>query len=152
LGIPITPMKLVKLVYIAHGWHLALHKEGKPLFNEPVEAWKYGPVVSQVYHKFKFYGTSPVTEPVFLFLENYPEIHEKDSELAGFLDDTWDRYENFNAVELANLTHLAGTPWAETIKRYEGKQIPRNLPIPNDLIRKYYLSLAKDGNAVTEPG
>ena len=38
----ITPMKLLKLVYIAHGWHLALSEGKKPLVNEASEAWKYG--------------------------------------------------------------------------------------------------------------
>jgi len=38
---PLTPMQVLKLAYIAHGWQLGLH--GRPLINEPVEAWKYGP-------------------------------------------------------------------------------------------------------------
>jgi uncharacterized phage-associated protein len=42
-GVLLTPMKLQKLVYFAHGWYLALL--GKPLINEPVEAWKFGPVI-----------------------------------------------------------------------------------------------------------
>lgn len=45
--IPLTLMKIIKLVYIAHGWHLA-HKKS-PLISEPVEAWPYGPVVPSVY-------------------------------------------------------------------------------------------------------
>ena len=40
-GSPVTAMKLIKLVYIAHGWHLAL-ENGKSLISEAVMAWKYG--------------------------------------------------------------------------------------------------------------
>jgi uncharacterized phage-associated protein len=36
-GVKLSPMKLLKLVYFAHGWHLAL--KGEPLLNERVEAW-----------------------------------------------------------------------------------------------------------------
>ncbi len=39
----VTPLKLQKLLYYCQGYALAL--TGKPLFPEPVEAWRYGPVV-----------------------------------------------------------------------------------------------------------
>src|SRR5436190_8185336 len=44
-------MKLLKLVYFAHGWHLALTK--RPIIDERLEAWKFGPVAPDVYHSFK---------------------------------------------------------------------------------------------------
>src|SRR3569833_3739547 len=57
-GVAVSPMKLLKLVYFSHGWHLAV--TGKPLLNEQVEAWKFGPVVSELYHEFKAFGNSPI--------------------------------------------------------------------------------------------
>ena len=54
----ITPMKLVKLVYIAHGWHLGITNNA--LIDENPEAWKYGPVIPRVYHTFKKFGKNPV--------------------------------------------------------------------------------------------
>jgi len=45
-GIAVTPMQLVKLVYIAHGWHLGLHHS--QLLTESIQAWKYGPVIPSV--------------------------------------------------------------------------------------------------------
>ncbi len=38
-GVTLDPMKLQKLVYIAHGWHLGLL--GAPLLRSPIEAWTY---------------------------------------------------------------------------------------------------------------
>ena len=46
----ITNLKLQKLVYYAQAWHLALFDE--PLFDDPIEAWVHGPVVSSLYSKF----------------------------------------------------------------------------------------------------
>ena len=43
----ISPMKLQKLVYYAHAWHLAFL--GQPLIREEVQAWKFGPVIPDVY-------------------------------------------------------------------------------------------------------
>ena len=59
-GKTLNPMKLQKLVYIAHGWHLAIRR--RPLIRESVEAWKYGPVIADLYHEFKKFGNMPITE------------------------------------------------------------------------------------------
>src|ERR1041385_1190632 len=59
----IEPLKMQKLVYFAHGWYLAF--TGKPLLNEFVEAWQYGPVIPDLYHAFKHYGSQPITERAF---------------------------------------------------------------------------------------
>src|SRR6185369_6756877 len=57
----IDPMKVQKLIYYAHGWHLAL--TGKPLLDRSVEAWQYGPVLPDVYRAFQEFGAQPITEP-----------------------------------------------------------------------------------------
>ena len=44
-------LPLIKLSYIAHGITLAL--TGRPLCNEPVEVWQYGPVFPSIFHTFK---------------------------------------------------------------------------------------------------
>ncbi len=85
-GIPVTPMKLVKLVYVAHGWYLGL--TGEPLIAEGVQAWKYGPVVPSVYDKFKMYGGSAITEPAGALSANGQSVYYTLSkpELTAFLD------------------------------------------------------------------
>ncbi|MFQ5632018.1 MAG: Panacea domain-containing protein, partial [bacterium] len=40
-GVAISPMKLQKLVYFAHGYYLAI--TGQPLIEEEIQAWRYGP-------------------------------------------------------------------------------------------------------------
>ncbi|QLH42366.1 MAG: DUF4065 domain-containing protein [Coxiellaceae bacterium] len=51
-------MKLAKLIYVAHGWSLALNDV--PLIDEAVQAWKFGPVIESVYHEFKHFGNDVI--------------------------------------------------------------------------------------------
>ena len=59
-GIKLTLLQLIKLVYLAHGWHLGL--TGRPLISETVQAWKYGPVIKSLYDRFKRYDSQPLDE------------------------------------------------------------------------------------------
>ena len=60
-GESISPMKIQKLVYYAHGWHLGVTDE--PLIDEQIECWPYGPVVDSLFHQFKHYGSGPIRKP-----------------------------------------------------------------------------------------
>lgn len=53
-GYPINNLRLQKILYFANARSLV--DTGKPLFNEAMEKWKYGPVVPAVYHEYKQYG------------------------------------------------------------------------------------------------
>lgn len=37
---------------------------GQPCFKEEIEAWDFGPVVPEVYHEFKIFGSSDI--PTFV--------------------------------------------------------------------------------------
>ncbi|HWJ25663.1 MAG TPA: type II toxin-antitoxin system antitoxin SocA domain-containing protein, partial [Flavisolibacter sp.] len=90
-GIELTLMKLVKLVYIAHGWHLAL--KDNELIDEAVQAWKYGPVVPSVYQVFKRFGNAQVTQAGYIVEDGQlitPTITDEDEK--HFLDEVWEVY------------------------------------------------------------
>ena len=52
-GEVISNLKMQKLLYYAQGHFSALYDE--PLFEERIEAWRYGPVVKNVYDRFAKY-------------------------------------------------------------------------------------------------
>src|ERR1700722_8483585 len=60
-GSALSPLKLQKLVYFAHGWCLAL--TGRPLISDRVQAWQYGPVIPSIYHEFKYVGNGSISSP-----------------------------------------------------------------------------------------
>ncbi|MDQ2798684.1 MAG: DUF4065 domain-containing protein, partial [Armatimonadota bacterium] len=57
----ISNLKLQKLVYYAQGCHLGLYDA--PLFPETIKAWVHGPVVPDLYHAYKQYGSGPIPAP-----------------------------------------------------------------------------------------
>ncbi|OAL80315.1 Panacea domain-containing protein [Acinetobacter terrae] len=54
----LTPIKLQKIMYYVYVQCLVKHDI--KIFKEPIEKWKFGPVISDVYHSFKVYGTSHI--------------------------------------------------------------------------------------------
>ena len=133
----LTQMKLHKLLYYSHGWHLGFR--GKPLLDEMVEAWEYGPVVPSIYHEFKRFGSSPITRfaqelnPDTLELET-PRIGD-DSDVIGLLKRVWEVYGKFTAAQLSALTHAKESPWTQTRNKQPGI---KGVDIPNDLIEKHF--------------
>ncbi|MGA2677789.1 MAG: type II toxin-antitoxin system antitoxin SocA domain-containing protein [Sedimentisphaerales bacterium] len=96
-GDSISNLKLQKLVYYAQGFHLAI--EDKPLFDEPIEAWKYGPVIPTLYHKYKGSESGPISKPDNIDLDKYsPKV-------KSLLNDVYEVYGQFSAWKLACLTH-----------------------------------------------
>jgi uncharacterized phage-associated protein len=128
----ITPMKVVKMVYIAHGWHLAVL--GKPLIAESVQAWKYGPVIPSVYHAFKVFGSDPIKAPLTPGNTEYDLIAPQTREI---LDRVWEAYGQYSALQLSSITHLPNTPWEQIA--HKGETI-----IPDDLILDHYEQLYKN--------
>ena len=126
-GAFLTPMQLVKLVYIAHGWSLAILD--RDLFNDRIEAWKYGPVIPKLYHATKQFGRNPIPADLI----NEDSQSEVEPEIIKFLSEVVEKYGNLSGIELSQLTHLPGTPWDEV---YEPNVLGKD--IPDDLIKQHY--------------
>ncbi len=137
-GQPITPMKLQKLLYLAHGIHLATY--GKPLLNEPIEAWEYGPVIPEVYQSFKQWGNAPITDYPSLYLkigdDVYTDLHALGNDASKTISDTWATAKDYSAIQLSGWSHKKGSPWAQS---YRGPAASST--IPNDLIKDYFRRL-----------
>lgn len=131
----VSPLKLLKLIYISHGYHLALADEA--LLHEYVEAWKYGPVVREIYSSLRGFGDTPV--PLSLFA-GHPGNNNKQGNPDGV--DTIKKvvaaYGKFDGLHLSAATHKVGTPWH---KIYHSKG--ENAIIPDTLIQEYYKDLSR---------
>ena len=145
LQVPITQMKLHKLVYFAHGWHLAL--TGKPLIDETLQAWDYGPVVPSLYHEFKHFRSRDITEPAMdlLPLEGskfkvfVPIVEPDDQYTRDLLERIIKVYGKFTALQLSAMTHEPSSPWSVARAKNPGVNF---VGITNEDLRTYFRAKA----------
>ncbi|MEL6469740.1 MAG: type II toxin-antitoxin system antitoxin SocA domain-containing protein [Cyanobacteria bacterium J06623_4] len=133
-GVPITPLKLQKLIYFAHGWCLAIAK--KPLIQESIEAWRYGPVIANLYYEFREFGSHPITRPAKYTRDAETQI-EADDFTVSLLKKVWDEYKAYGPLELSAMTHLPNTPWK--VARHKIAPEKFNVTISDELIKEDFL-------------
>lgn len=131
----IDPMKLQKLVYYAHGWYAGY--TNRPLIDESVEAWPYGPVIPSLYHEFKRYGSQPIEALATEFdgSDFRAVLIPAESDVQRFLQNVWDSYGDYTGVKLSELTHAADGPWWKARQMSQGK---RSADIPFELIADHF--------------
>lgn len=131
----LTPMQLLKLVYIAHGWMLGLN--GKPLINDKVEAWQYGPVIPALYQHVRKYKGDAVTKKINMIFDK-GALDADEDDIVG---QVYKAYGQKPAMQLSRITHAKGTPW-ELV--YEPGSF--GLTIPTDIIEDHYKKLAEQNS------
>lgn len=133
---PLTHLALQKLIFLAHGYHLA--KTGVPLINEPFEAWDYGPVCRTLYEEFRECGKAPVTrlatEQDWQSESDVPvPAPVDDTDAVGVIDFVFNTYGDYTPFQLSDMSHKEGWAWDRT--RKQDKWQLKNVDISNDWIR-----------------
>jgi len=101
-GDGISNLKLQKLAYYAQGFFSAIFDE--PLFNNNISAWAHGPVVSDLYHEYKSFGSNPIATPTDF---NRTSLTEDEFKLV---EEVFEVFGQFSAWKLRNMTHEE-SPW-----------------------------------------
>ena len=115
----ITNLKLQKLLYYAQGYYLA--KKDTPLFQDDFLSWEHGPVIRQIYDKYKVNGAKGIE-----YNEDFKI--DIDDETERILEEVYEEYGQFTAWKLRNMTHEE-MPWKTT---------PRNEVITKEKIKEYF--------------
>ena len=124
-----SAMKLQKLCYYAHAWHLVWHEA--PLFPDEIQAWANGPVIPRLYaeHKGQFRVESiEAGDPSKVCAKGITTLT---SVLAFYGEKT--------AQWLSDLTHME-TPW-----KHARAGLPNgsysDAPITDSSMHEYYSGL-----------
>ena len=97
----ITNLKLNKLVYYSQVE--SLRKYNRPLFDDIVEAWQYGPVEPVVYHTCSSYGRNCITKSSDLAI--------LDGTSQKLIDSGMDKLGMLTAFDLFTLSHKPDGAW-----------------------------------------
>ena len=134
----LTPLQILKLTYLCHGWMLGLY--GEPLSRRQAEAWRWVPVTPDLYYELRQYGGQPVPELVNLDALGFePEdalLNDREADLVGKVIEV---YGDFTGPQLSTLTHKPGSPWDQVWR--PGRS--RAAVIPDRIIQRYYADLAR---------
>lgn len=132
-----THLKLQKLLYFAYAWFVGATKQ--PLFDEDIEAWQYGPVVTAIYEQFKHCGSDRIHGRARVIavsdgvVEDQPAIIE-DDRLKQFIRKIWDAYKALSGLQLSAATHAPDEAWQKVWSAAGG----RRTPIPMEVIERIY--------------
>jgi uncharacterized phage-associated protein len=135
IGVPIDPLSLEKHLFYAQSFWLAL--SGRPLFDDEFEAWRNGPVVPEVYHAYKGFGSSLIipacgaTRPL------------GNRKVETYIEEVVDFFGGYTAFQLSRATH-AEEPWQKVRDGIEKRSSPR-IVIPKAEMLRYYSRLMSEG-------
>lgn len=121
-SIVITNLVLNKLVYFAQVE--SLRKTGKPLFEDEIEAWPYGPVERAVYFAFQKYGRDRIAAP--------EGEAAKDERTLSVVDETARKYGFLTAFDLVEFSHREGSAWRNVYKENESVEITNDDILSSD--------------------
>lgn len=127
-----SSMKLQKLCYYSQAWSLVWDEE--PLFQEEIQAWANGPVVSDLYDSHR--GQFSVSVATFSSGDSAnlsPDQKETIDEVIRF-------YGSFNPQQLSDLTHLE-QPWRKAREGIPDGERSKSV-ISHAKMAEYYSSIS----------
>lgn len=138
-GRRVTLLPLLKIIYFAHGWHLA--KFSAPLIQNEFEAWEFGPVVRVVYDALKGSRREPIQKRALRVdpitgIKSLVRYNLTGLEQA-FLGEIFDLYSQIEPMKLSEMTHLPGSPWYCVWHAPKGTATP-GMVIKNNEIKSYF--------------
>ena len=140
-----TPLQIMKLVYYCHAWMLGAND--KKLLSHKIVAWKYGPVISELYGETRQYGRSKIKKPLGYKEFNFEFDEEFSKEEEELIDQVFKAYSTRSGIELSSMTHEVGTPWHSTW--HMNNDI--NSEIPDTLIKAHYAKKFSEYSEEREP-
>lgn len=135
----LSQSKLQKLVYLAHGWNLAINNA--PLIDGHFEVTDSGPQVTAITHDIRRTGrtvTGMIQEPETL----NPYSVDLSSQENDLISHVWEKYGAYTEVELLQIVGARGTPWSNA---FFGSECGARITDADD--KSYFIRLALEGRS-----
>lgn len=120
----ISNLKLQKILYFIQAEFLVT--KGIPCFAEDIEAWDFGPVIPNVYHEYKIFGSSNI---ISFGTNDYSGMIQTDdlALIRGIVDEC----ASYSASALVDITHHQ-SPWENAYQKH------CNNKITNQSIKEFF--------------
>lgn len=129
---PMSHLKLQKLLYLSY--ERFLKATGEKLFDDPIVAWKFGPVVESVYEEYKGNGADPLpseeddvilSSHQFAVTPSFMRLLSSEHGLTSIdiITSVLKEYLDLSAWDLVEITHQVGKPWHKVYRQSENKVI-----------------------------
>jgi uncharacterized phage-associated protein len=102
----VSNLKLQKLCYYGQGFYLALNNSR--LFNNDILAWQHGPVIEDLYRKYKEFGSKKLPVSDGFFIESLTR------DIRDLLEEIYQKYGQYSAWRLRDMTH-SESPWLNAV-------------------------------------
>jgi uncharacterized phage-associated protein len=121
-------LKLQKLVYYVQAWHVTAL--GRPLFEDRIEAWDHGPVVSTLWNSHRGYRYVSLDQVA----ADAPASADLSVDSTAILEAVCSFYGRHRGWALRNMSH-DDRPWADAY------QPNMNCEITPDAMRAFYAEM-----------
>jgi len=122
---PVNNLKLQCILYYIQAQFLC--EKGVPCFNAEIEAWDVGPVIPNIYYKYKPFGNGNIIP----FESDWFYVKEEDRKMVDEVIDLCDKFSTTRLLELISQQ----TPWQEA-------RIKSNKIITEESIKEYFTNLS----------
>lgn len=125
----ISNLQLQKILYYIQ--YESLKQMDKVLFSDDIEAWKFGPVIPNVYYYFCNFGAMPIT----IKFEEYRNIIN-DFRMLDLIDYVVEKRRKQNPWEMIKESHADNGPWSLIFNGGNGNRKVISIEIIKECIRK----------------
>lgn len=122
----VTNLRLQKLLYFIQA-HCFINRID-PCLPDEMEAWRYGPVMPEVYDRYRFFGSIGIVPKLDIDMN----LFVTEPELRELVDYALIQCEEFSTQDLIDISHHQD-PWLNAIAKGEKS------PITQEVMKAYFL-------------
>lgn len=104
----ITQIHIQKLMFLFEAYYMNM-KDVSFLYECEFKAWNFGPVAIPLYKRFKVYGKNDIV----LTSEETEQGNSITEDKKKLIEDLYNAFKDFTAMQLVQFTHAEGSPWKE---------------------------------------
>lgn len=109
-NLSISNLRLQRLLYFIQAYFLMQSKGERAAFSDDIEAWDVGPVIPNVFNKYKRFGTGQIPYYDGSYADMFPDDNR------NYIEDVIEYFKDKSSVYMMEITHRQ-KPWSSAYNR-----------------------------------